>query len=142
MRIHTSTFIKVERTLNRPVTKFFNGNGINVIAAELRLTKTRPTSFYKKQFFIKNNVNKVLQKIAWVLLKTEVFVWFTVNWKGSFSRNPADSVFAFWLYYSFENKVLWSQLDWLIHEDICQVVIDPKCGDGISFTRTNKTNMK
>ena len=47
-RIHTSSLIKIENTLNRPITKFHNGNGVNVIAAELRLTKTRPTLFNKK----------------------------------------------------------------------------------------------
>ena len=48
-RIHTSSLIKIEKTLNRPITKFYNGNDVNVIAAELRLTKTRPTSFNKKR---------------------------------------------------------------------------------------------
>ena len=47
-RIHTSSLIKIEKTLNRPITKFYNGDDVNVIAAELRLTKTRPTSFNKK----------------------------------------------------------------------------------------------
>ena len=35
-------------TLNSPNTKFYNSDDVNVIAAELRLTKTRPTSFYEK----------------------------------------------------------------------------------------------
>ena len=48
-RIHTSSLINIEKILNRPITKFYNGDGVNVIAAELRLTKTRPTSFYEKQ---------------------------------------------------------------------------------------------
>ena len=47
-RIHTSSLINIEKTLNRPITKFYNGDDVNVIAAELRLTKTRPTSFNKK----------------------------------------------------------------------------------------------
>ena len=47
-RIHTSSLIKIEKIFNRPITKFYNSNDVNVIAAELRLTKTRPTSFYKK----------------------------------------------------------------------------------------------
>ena len=37
-----------ENILNRPITNFFNGDDINVIAAGLRLTKTRPISFCKK----------------------------------------------------------------------------------------------
>ena len=43
---------------DRPITKFYNGDDVNVIAAELRLTKTRPTSFYKKQSFARNNDNR------------------------------------------------------------------------------------
>ena len=39
--------IGTENNLNRPITKFYNGNEANVIAAEIRLMKTRPTSFYK-----------------------------------------------------------------------------------------------
>ena len=49
-RIHTSSLINVEKILNRPITKFYNRDDVNVIAVELRLTKTRQTSFYKKQF--------------------------------------------------------------------------------------------
>ena len=47
-RIHTSSLINIEKILNRPITKFYNSDDVNMIAAELRLTKTRPTSFYKK----------------------------------------------------------------------------------------------
>ena len=47
-RIHTSSLIKIEKTLNRLITKFYNSDDLNVIAAELRLTKTRSTSFNKK----------------------------------------------------------------------------------------------
>ena len=43
---------------DRPITKFYNGDDVNVIAAELRLTKTRPTSFDKKQSFARNNDNR------------------------------------------------------------------------------------
>ena len=49
VRIHTSSLIKIEKTLNRPITKVYNGDDVNVIAAELRLTETRPTSFNKKR---------------------------------------------------------------------------------------------
>ena len=47
-RIHTSSLIKIEKTLNRPIIKFYNGDDVNVIAAELWLTKTRLTSLNKK----------------------------------------------------------------------------------------------
>ena len=42
-RIHTSSLIKIEKILNRPINKFYNSDDVNVIAAELRLTNTRPT---------------------------------------------------------------------------------------------------
>ena len=47
-RIHTSSLINIEKFLNRPITKFYNGDDVNVIVAELRLIKTRLTSFHKK----------------------------------------------------------------------------------------------
>ena len=47
-RIHASSLIKTEKILNRPITKFYNSDDVNVIAAELRLTKTRPASLYKR----------------------------------------------------------------------------------------------
>ena len=46
---HTSSFNNMEKILNRPITKFYNSDDVNAIVAELRLTKTRPASFYKKQ---------------------------------------------------------------------------------------------
>ena len=48
-RIHTSSLNNIEKVLNRPITKFYNSDNVNVIAAELRLAKTRPISFYKKR---------------------------------------------------------------------------------------------
>ena len=48
-RIHTSSLINTGKTLNRPIAKFCNGDDVNVIAAELRLTRMRPTSFNKKR---------------------------------------------------------------------------------------------
>ena len=48
----------IEKTLNRPITKFYNGDDVDVIAAELRLTKVRSTCFNKKQSFIRNNANR------------------------------------------------------------------------------------
>ena len=48
-RIHSSSFlIKIEKFLNRPITKCYNSDEVNVIAAELLLTKTKSTSFHKK----------------------------------------------------------------------------------------------
>ena len=47
-RIHTSSLIQTEKILNRPITKFYNSYDVNMITAELRLIKTRPTSLYKK----------------------------------------------------------------------------------------------
>ena len=47
-RIHTSSLINIEKILNRPITKFYNSDDVNLIAVELRLTKTRSTSFHKK----------------------------------------------------------------------------------------------
>ena len=47
-RIHTCSLIKIEKVLNRPITKFYNSDDVNVIVAELRLTKTRPTFLYKR----------------------------------------------------------------------------------------------
>ena len=51
-RIHTSSLIKIEKILNRPITKFDNSNDVNVIAADVRLIKRRPTSFYKRHNLI------------------------------------------------------------------------------------------
>ena len=47
-KIHTSSPIDIEKILNRTITKFYNSDDVNVIAPELRLTKTGSTSFYKK----------------------------------------------------------------------------------------------
>ena len=41
-------YLKTEKTFNKSITKFYNGNDVKVIAAELRLTKMRPTSVYEK----------------------------------------------------------------------------------------------
>ena len=42
---------------------------------------------------------------------------------------------------NFGNKILWSELDWLIDRDAHQVVMDAKYADDISFTRTDETKM-
>ena len=61
-RIHVSFLIIIEKILNRLITKFYNSDDVNVIAAELWPTKTRPTSFYKKQSeTLPTDVNKDLK---------------------------------------------------------------------------------
>ena len=44
--------INLEKILNRPITKFYNGDDAYVIAAELLFIKTRPTSFCKKHYLL------------------------------------------------------------------------------------------
>ena len=53
-RIHTSSLINIEKILDRPFTKFCNSDDVNVVAVELWLIETRPTSFYKKYFLSKS----------------------------------------------------------------------------------------
>ena len=43
--IHRSLLRKIEKNLNRPITKFYNGDDVNTTMAELRQTKARPISF-------------------------------------------------------------------------------------------------
>ena len=57
-RIYTSSLIKTEKILNSPITKFYNSGDVNVIAAELRLTKRRTTSLYNRKSFVRNNANR------------------------------------------------------------------------------------
>ena len=40
--------INNKKILNRPITKSYNGDYVNVMAAESQLTKMRPISFYEK----------------------------------------------------------------------------------------------
>ena len=47
-RTHTSSLINIEKILNRLITKFYNSDDVYVTAAELRYTKTWPSSFYKE----------------------------------------------------------------------------------------------
>ena len=42
--------------MNRPITKFYNSDDANVIAAELQLTKTRTSSSYKKHDILKETM--------------------------------------------------------------------------------------
>ena len=58
VRIHTSSLINIDKILNRLITKFYNDDDVNMIAAELRLTKMRSIPFYKKQSFIRNSDNR------------------------------------------------------------------------------------
>ena len=46
VRIYTNSLINTEKILNGPIILFYYG--VNVIAVDLRLTKTRPTFFHKK----------------------------------------------------------------------------------------------
>ena len=62
-RIHTSSLINIEKILNRPITKFYNGDDVNAIAAELRLTKTRPASFDKKRNLLLETVTTDVNKV-------------------------------------------------------------------------------
>ena len=62
VRIHASFLMIIEKILNRLITKFYNSDDVDVIAAELRPTKTRPTSFSKKQSeTLPTDVNKDLK---------------------------------------------------------------------------------
>ena len=40
-KIHRSSFRKIEKILNRPITKLYNSDDVNATTAELRQTKTR-----------------------------------------------------------------------------------------------------
>ena len=47
-RILKSSLINIKKILNTPIPKFYDGNKVNVTAAELQLTKMRSASFCKK----------------------------------------------------------------------------------------------
>ena len=47
-RIFTSSLINIEKIFDRSIIKFYNGDDAEVIAAQLRLTKTKPSSLHKK----------------------------------------------------------------------------------------------
>ena len=57
-RIHSSSLTKIEKILNRCITKFYNSDDVNMIAAKLLLTKTRPHYLYKRQSVLRNNANR------------------------------------------------------------------------------------
>ena len=52
-RIHASSLINIQKILNRHITKFCNSDDVNVIAAGLRLIKTRSTFFIRNIIFYK-----------------------------------------------------------------------------------------
>ena len=52
-RSHTSCSINIEKILNRPITKLYNGDGVNVITAELGFTKTRPFYNYRRSIILR-----------------------------------------------------------------------------------------
>ena len=52
-RIHRSSLFNTEKNSNRPITKFYDSDDVNVIAVELWLAKTRPTFFIRKIIFYK-----------------------------------------------------------------------------------------
>ena len=64
-------FMNIQKILNRPINKFYNSAGVNVIVAELRLTKMRPTSFYKKHNLLWEIMPIYVKKV----LKTNVKNW-------------------------------------------------------------------
>ena len=47
-RIHTSSPINTKKILNTPIAKICSGDDVNMVVAELQLTKTRSPSCYKK----------------------------------------------------------------------------------------------
>ena len=53
----------MNKDLNRPLTKFYNGDDVNMTAAELHLTKTRPISFYKKHNLLLETMPTDVKKV-------------------------------------------------------------------------------
>ena len=43
--IHKHSIKKIEKSLNKTITKFYNSDDVNATTAELRQTKTRPSYF-------------------------------------------------------------------------------------------------
>ena len=60
-------FLTLKTNSNRPITKFYDSDDVNVIAVELWLAKTRPTFFIRKIIFHK--------KLWKQNLKMEVFAF-------------------------------------------------------------------
>ena len=96
-RIHTSSLINIEKILDRPFTKFCNSDDVNVVAVELWLIETRPTSFYKKYFLSKSIPPDVNEDLKINCTKKQVFVWVTVKWtlvttKTSLARGWSSTI--------------------------------------------------
>ena len=96
-RIHTSSLINIEKILDRPFTKFCNSDDVNVIAVELMLIETRPTSFYTKHVLSKSIPPDVNEDLKTNCTKKQVFVWVTVKWtlmttKTSLARGWSSTV--------------------------------------------------
>ena len=51
-RSHTSCLINIEKIFGRPITKFYDSDDVNVITAELGLTKTRPFYNYIRNIIL------------------------------------------------------------------------------------------
>ena len=64
-RIHADSFINIEKSMNKPITKFYNADDVSVIVTKLRFTKARPISFRKKHNILwelmPKSVNKILK---------------------------------------------------------------------------------
>ena len=56
-RIRTSFIINIEKILNRLINNFYNDDDVNVLAAELRLTKSGLT-FLQETSFARDNGNR------------------------------------------------------------------------------------
>ena len=52
VRSHTGCLINTEKILNGTITKFYNGDNVNVITAELGLPKTRPSYNYIRNIIL------------------------------------------------------------------------------------------
>ena len=113
-RIHTNSFMNIEKILNRPITKFYNGNGVNLIEAELRLT-----SFYKKQNILSEimprnvcmiycklylaNYIKLLRTASFELINYQLLIFRKLPWRTISSlfikiyKRSADGCFLVYL---------------------------------------------
>ena len=113
-RIHTNSFMNIEKILNRPITKFYNGNGVNLIEAELRLT-----SFYKKQNILSEimprnvcmiycklylaNYIKLLRTASFELINYQLLIFRKLPWRTLSSlfiklyKRSADGCFLVYL---------------------------------------------
>ena len=102
-RIHTSSVIKIGKILDRPITKSYNSDDVNVIAAELRLTETRSTSFHRRHIFCKSQCQQMYIKfwklnvknrcacMAYCKLRSRIRIWNPAEvCSGAFLRKPVD----------------------------------------------------